>query len=125
MPSCVRYMNSIRRHVHATLGALLLAATALTAYCLYFDVALPVPKRALASATYVCPMHSDVQGKTASDCPKCGMKLVAANAAPKGHEACRNEHPACCADKAKAAASMELPPGHPPVAGYTVSKSAA
>ena len=28
---------------------------------------------------YVCPMHPEVVSNTADKCPKCGMKLVAAN----------------------------------------------
>ena len=34
-----------------------------------------------ASATrYVCPMHPEVTDTKASDCPKCGMKLVPVSA---------------------------------------------
>ena len=28
------------------------------------------------TALYACPMHPEVQGKTDSECPKCGMKLT-------------------------------------------------
>ena len=30
-------------------------------------------------ATFICPMHTDVRESAAADCPKCGMKLVAAD----------------------------------------------
>ncbi len=34
---------------------------------------------------YVCPMHPEVTDTAASDCPKCGMRLVPAAAAAGGH----------------------------------------
>ena len=28
------------------------------------------------TASYVCPMHSDMRSKSRGECPKCGMELV-------------------------------------------------
>src|SRR5688572_27651572 len=38
-----------------------------------------VPQHKQAKQVYSCPMHPNVKGKRGSKCPKCGMKLVAAN----------------------------------------------
>ena len=47
-----------------------------------------------APTSYVCPMHPEVTASEASSCPKCGMKLVAADKVPgageEEHE--RGEH---------------------------------
>ncbi len=34
------------------------------------------PEAPAAAARYACPMHPEVTDTKASDCPKCGMKLV-------------------------------------------------
>ncbi len=114
-------MKSVRDHLHLVLGGMLLLGAAATALCMAYELPIPFHKRPAASAAYVCPMHPEVHGDSAGDCPKCGMKLVSAKAAASGHEACGQEHPACCADKTKASATLELPPGHPPIPGYTVA----
>jgi len=42
--------------------------------------------------TFVCPMHPEVVSESADRCPKCGMKLVPAQLATKGHEHGGHDH---------------------------------
>jgi hypothetical protein len=43
-------------------------------------------KKEVAAATYICPMKCEGSASNKpGDCPKCGMKLVAANDKKEGH----------------------------------------
>lgn len=106
---------------------LLLGGFVVAAVCLYFDVPAGLHKPRPAASTrqtYTCPMHADVVRNHRGDCPQCGMALVPTSQAESSHDKCGNNaenHPGCCADKSAAepATELKLPPGHPPVAGWT------
>jgi hypothetical protein len=114
-------MKSVRDHLHLVLGGMLLLAAVVTALCMAYELPIPFRKQPAAPGAYLCPMHPEVHGDSAGNCPKCGMKLVSAKAAASGHAGCGKDHPTCCADKTKASVKLELPPGHPPIPGYTVA----
>lgn len=124
-------MNFIGKHL-SLIGILLLTVFVGAAAGLYFDVPARLQKlRSTSNAkpTYTCPMHADVVQDHPGDCPKCGMALVPAGQTQAGHEQCGNsaeKHPGCCADKsaAQATTEMKLPPGHPPIPGWTVETNA-
>jgi hypothetical protein len=128
-------MNFIAKHLNL-IGILLLTIFGAAAATLYFDVPARLqngkPKAVSAmAAQYTCPMHSEIVSAKTGHCPKCGMSLVpadqlkAAAPAPVGHEQCPSnaEHESgCCAKKtANSGCPMNsgLPPGHPPIEGYT------
>jgi hypothetical protein len=82
------------------------------------------------SASYTCPMHADVVQDHPGDYPKCGMALVPAGQSKSAHDQCAHSghgqnQSGCCADKSAAHATteMKLPPGHPPVPGWTIEGS--
>jgi hypothetical protein len=121
-------MNSISKHI-SLIGILLLTIFVGAAAGLYFDVPGRLQKlRSVSSAkqSYTCPMHPDVVSAKPGDCPKCGMALVTASQAKSAHDQCGDKeqnHPGCCADKSatKAATELRLPPGHPPIPGWTTN----
>lgn len=97
-------MKFIARHLNL-IGLLMLTAFGAAAAGLYFQTPKYTPtakaKTESSAAAFVCPMHPNVTSATQSDCPECGMKLVAAgnqktttSAAPKS---------GCCAEKPVAA----------------------
>jgi FtsP/CotA-like multicopper oxidase with cupredoxin domain len=45
-----------------------------------------------ANVVYVCPMHPDVMAHQAGRCPKCGMKLLAAESTPSSHREQEHGH---------------------------------
>lgn len=124
-------MNSIDKHL-PLIGILLLTVFVGAAAGLYFDLPARLQRSRSVSAakqTYTCPMHAEVVQDHPGDCPKCGMALVPAGQAQAGHEQCGNngeKHPGCCADKSATPATteMKLPPGHPPIPGWTVETNA-
>jgi hypothetical protein len=77
-------MKSIARHLNL-IGVLLLVSFAAAAAGLYLDVPQKVQavRLKLAPTQFACPMHPQVTASTASDCPECGMKLVALSATAK------------------------------------------
>lgn len=120
-------MNFIARHI-SLIGILLLTVFVGAAAGLYFDVPARLQKLRSASSakpTYTCPMHADVVQEHPGDCPQCGMALVPAGQSKSAPDPCGNNgenHPGCCANKSAAqpATQLRLPPGHPPVPGWTV-----
>ncbi|HEU0212542.1 MAG TPA: multicopper oxidase family protein [Jiangellaceae bacterium] len=54
------------------------------------------PQEGAGPVTYSCPMHPEVTGDEPGRCPKCGMKLIAADLAarPAGHQAGEMHHDA-------------------------------
>lgn len=114
------------RHV-AWVGILLLAAFIGTAAGLYWDVPGRIQHGMRArdaqtdSSLYSCPMHPEVTSVHAGKCPQCGMVLARVFEPPKpscagcGSAAEPGTH-GCCAKPPSAA--RQLPPGHPPVAGW-------
>lgn len=121
-------MNFIAKKLH-WVGILLLIGFTATAAVLYFDTPgkAPEPKPVIsADAKYVCPMHPDVVRTKPGTCPKCEMDLVPASELAKAkteHAGCGMmegaESSGCCGAKTTTA-ELTLPPGHPPIAGYTV-----
>lgn len=124
-------MNSIRKQI-PLIGILLLTIFVGAAAGLYFDVPGRLQNSRSANnakQTYTCPMHPDVVSAKPGDCPKCGMALVSASDAKASHDQCGSSgenHPGCCANKTAAEPTAErvLPPGHPPISGWTVAAPA-
>jgi hypothetical protein len=124
-------MNFIAKKIH-WIGLLLLVGFTTAAAALYFDAPAKAPKAKPApvnvSAQYVCPMHPEVVSAKPGNCSKCGMALVLASkiSATEAHAGCGSENEGeahgCCGKK-ETAAELPLPPGHPPVAGYTVQSA--
>lgn len=88
----------------------------------------PEPADKMSAPRYTCPMHPDVVQDHPGDCPKCGMGLVPAGQGKSAHDQCAHtgqNQSGCCADKnaVQAAAELKLPPGHPPVPGWTIDGS--
>ena len=119
-------MKFIAKKIH-WIGILLLVGFTTATAALYFDVPAKARKvtPAPVSAQYICPMHRDVVSDRPGKCPQCGMALVAASTisatetpAGCGSETTGEAH-GCCG-KSETSAAFTLPPGHPPVAGYTV-----
>ena len=109
-------MKIIGKHIQL-IGILFLTVFVGAAAGLYFDLPGRLQKakaKSVASEQYSCPMHADVVSAIPDNCSKCGMALVSASEAKTGHAG-------CCADKSVTApvAERQLPPGHPPVPGWT------
>ena len=119
-------MNFIGKHIQL-IGILLLTVFVGAAAGIYFDVPARLQKlRATASSakqTYTCPMHPDVVQDHPGNCPKCGMSLIPApSASSEAQPGCGEHDAGCCAKPSTA--TLTLPPGHPPVEGYTVLPAA-
>jgi hypothetical protein len=98
-------MKFIARHLNL-IGLLMLTAFGATAAGLYFQTPKYTPtipaKAAAPAAGFVCPMHPNVTRATQSECPECGMKLVAIGS--EKTEASAGAHKrGCCAEKPVAA----------------------
>ena len=124
-------MNFFSKNLRLFLGILVLTIFVGAAAGLYFDVPTRlqnVRAKTVASGQYTCPMHPDVMSAKPGDCPKCGVALVPASEAKAGHEQCGSSgenHPGCCAAKStnEPVPERTLPPGHPPIPGWTVAPS--
>ena len=122
-------MNFIGKHI-SLIGILLLTIFVGAAAGLYFDVPARLQKHKSthsAKQTYTCPMHPEVVQDHAGNCPKCGMSLILASASSSEQmqsDGCSHEDSGsgCCAKPSSA--TLTLPPGHPPVEGYTVAPAA-
>lgn len=119
-------MKTITRYI-PVLGILLLTAFVAAAACLYFNVPARLQKQpaaaSVAKQNYSCPMHPDVVQDHPGNCPKCGMNLIpASSASSEAEPGCGNHDSGCCAKPA--VATLTLPPGHPPVDGYSVAPAA-
>jgi len=113
-------MNFIGKRINL-IGIFLLLSFTVVAAGIYFDVPARLQKSKptpTAAESYVCPMHPDVvSAKPGGKCPKCGMALVAASKAEAGMAGCGSETGGgCCAT---GLGELRLPPGHPPVPGFT------
>lgn len=122
-------MNSTRHYIQL-LGILLLTIIMGAAVGLFFDIPGRIwnpPTANSASPQYSCSMHPEVMSAEAGNCPKCGMKLV--QSSPQaGHESCCHDgqnQASCCSETSVSASSTNLilPPGHPPVPGWTISNA--
>ena len=124
-------MNYIGKHLNL-IGILLLTILVGAAAGLYFDVPARLQNaraKSVASQQFTCSMHSDVVSAKPGNCPKCGMALVSASQAKAGHDQCGDNgenHPGCCAEMnaTESAAELRLPPGHPPIHGWTTNATA-
>jgi hypothetical protein len=126
-------MKFIANKIH-WLGLFLLIGFAAAAAGLYFDVPSSPEKKpqTTASEAFTCPMHPEIVAAKAGDCSKCGMALKSTSAlsvqsdahAGCGAETTAGEAHGCCGEKAQET-TLTLPPGHPPVAGYTVQAADA
>lgn len=142
-------MNFIGKHLNL-IGILLLTAFVGTAAGLYYDV--PSRFQDLAgkdrgSQPHTCALHSDSASSKSADTatPPCGMEHAPSSgikagqnhscgmaSAPVSQDKVGHEQGGekgalshgCCAEKAaKPAMALRLPPGHPPVPGWTVSET--
>ena len=93
-------MKFIARHLNL-IGLLMLAAFGAAAAGLYFQTPNYAPvekaKAATPAAAFVCPMHPNVTSATQSDCPECGMKLVAVGSEKTTASTAHKD--GCCAEK--------------------------
>lgn len=106
-------MKFIARHLNL-IGLLLLTSFATAAAALYFQVPERIQAaRATTTAPatrFVCAMHPNVTSATRSDCPECGMKLVAIGS--ENSETTETHKLGCCAKKPiveEAPAAMSCP----------------
>lgn len=78
------------------------------------------PTETSSGMVYACPMHPEESLHHEGMCHQCGMALQPV-AGPKQVEGCAGHTSSCCAKPSPNA--LRLPPGHPPVAGFTVATS--
>lgn len=132
-------ISFLRNNLHAVAGTLLLTAFSGTALALYFEVPAQIKKNwqaRCAEQALVCPHHGQTKAPAEAATAQAGQATH--NHAGHQHTCpnpptthdhaggdCGHAEGACCQEKQKEQAAMILPPGHPPVPGFTVASEPA
>jgi hypothetical protein len=114
-------MKSIGKHI-PLIGILLLTVVIGSAAGLYFDLPARLQRtsKSETAGRQTCSMRPEVVSLSSDNCSKCDSGQVTARDARIGHAGC------CAGENAtKSATEWKLPPGHPPISGWTVDPTSA